>query len=90
MLDISTGSVTVARDIHSTYPISAGMPLGIPNIARSATFSTETSLGSEEDVLRAGTAKDGAKADFVAKADNNADNLFIEDVRYLLRAAPHF
>ncbi|KAJ7678700.1 stabilization of polarity axis-domain-containing protein [Mycena rosella] len=79
LLDISTGSVTVARDIHITYPISAGMPLGIPSMVRSATFSTETSLGSEEDMVRAG--KDGAKTDFVAKADNNADNLFIEDIR---------
>ncbi|KAJ7502504.1 stabilization of polarity axis-domain-containing protein [Mycena galericulata] len=82
LLDISTGSVTVARDIHTTYPISAGMPLGIPSITRSATFSTEASLGSEEDMVRAaGNAKDGAKADFVAKADNNADNLFIEDIK---------
>ncbi|KAJ7122034.1 stabilization of polarity axis-domain-containing protein [Mycena crocata] len=81
LLDISTGSVTVARDIHSTYPISTGMPLGIPTMVRSATFSTETSLGSEEDMVRAGNAKDGAKADFVAKADNNADNLFIEDIK---------
>jgi hypothetical protein len=50
--------------------------LGIPSIARSATFNTEASLGSEE----------GAKADFVAKADNNADNLFIEDVRVSISA----
>ncbi|KAJ7141102.1 mesa protein [Mycena epipterygia] len=81
LLDISTGSVTVARDIHITYPISTGMSLGMPGMVRSATFSTENSLGSEEDMVRAGNAKDGAKADFVAKADNNADNLFIEDVK---------
>ncbi|KAJ6591341.1 docking domain of Afi1 for Arf3 in vesicle trafficking-domain-containing protein [Mycena sp. CBHHK59/15] len=79
LLDISTGSVTVARDIHSTYPTSAGMPLGVPSMVRSATFNTEISLGSEEDMGRAG--KDGAKTDFVAKADNNADNLFIEDIK---------
>ncbi|KAJ7785895.1 stabilization of polarity axis-domain-containing protein [Mycena metata] len=79
LLDISTGSVTVAKDIHSTYPVSAGMPLGVPSITRSATFSTETSLGSEEDIVRAG-GKDG-KTDFGAKADNNADNLFIEDIK---------
>ncbi|KAJ7090911.1 mesa protein [Mycena belliarum] len=81
LLDISTGSVTVARDIHITYPVSAGMPLGVPNIVRSATFSTESSLGSEEDIVRAGNVKDGAKSDFVVKADNNADNLFIEDIK---------
>ncbi|KAF7376650.1 Protein mesA [Mycena sanguinolenta] len=81
LLDISTGSVIVARDIHSTYPVSAAMPLAVPNMARSATFSTETSLGSEEDIIRSANAKDGAKGDFVAKADNNADNLFIEDIK---------
>ncbi|KAJ7633486.1 stabilization of polarity axis-domain-containing protein [Mycena polygramma] len=81
LLDISTGSVIVARDIHSTYPVSTGMPLGIPNIVRSATFSTEASHGSEEDIVRTANAKDGAKGDFVAKADNNADNLFIEDIK---------
>ncbi|KAF7357919.1 Protein mesA [Mycena venus] len=81
LLDISTGSVTVARDIHSTYPVSAGMPLGVPSVARSATFNTETSLGSEEDMVRAANAKDGAKTDFVTKTDNNADNFFIEDIK---------
>ncbi|KAJ7803801.1 stabilization of polarity axis-domain-containing protein [Mycena olivaceomarginata] len=82
LLDISTGSVTVARDIHSTYPVSAGMPLGlgVPNMVRTATFNTEASLGSEEDIVRSANAKDGAKADF-AKADNNADNIFIEDIK---------
>ncbi|KAJ7162232.1 stabilization of polarity axis-domain-containing protein [Mycena filopes] len=81
LLDISTGSVTVAKDIHSTYPVSAGMPLGVPSIVRSATFSTETSLGSEEDMVRAGSSAKDGKTDFVAKADNNADNLFIEDIK---------
>ncbi|KAJ7213037.1 stabilization of polarity axis-domain-containing protein [Mycena pura] len=81
LLDISSGTVTVAKDIHSTYPVSSGMPLGVPGIVRSATFSTESSLGSEEDIVRAATAKDGPKSDFVAKADNNADNLFIEDIK---------
>ncbi|KAJ6594580.1 stabilization of polarity axis-domain-containing protein [Mycena capillaripes] len=81
LLDISTGSVTVARDIHSTYPVSAGMPLGVPSIVRSTTFNTETSLGSEEDIVRAANAKDGGRADFAVKADNNADNLFIEDIK---------
>ncbi|KAJ7848654.1 stabilization of polarity axis-domain-containing protein [Mycena olivaceomarginata] len=73
LLNISTGSVTVARDIYSTYPVSAGIPLGlgVPNMVRTATFNTETSLGSEEDIVRSANAKDGAKADFT-KADNNA------------------
>jgi hypothetical protein len=34
LLDISTGSVTVAWDIHSTYPVSAGMPLGLASAQR--------------------------------------------------------
>ncbi|KAK6996988.1 protein mesa [Favolaschia claudopus] len=80
LLDISTGSVTVARDIHSTYPVSTGAPLNLPNMVRSTTFNTETSLGSDEDIVRTANAKDG-KGDFVAKADNNADNHFIEDIK---------
>lgn len=48
-------------------------------MVRTATYNTETSIGSEEDIVRSANAKDGAKADFT-KADNNADNLFIEDV----------
>ncbi|KAJ7646576.1 docking domain of Afi1 for Arf3 in vesicle trafficking-domain-containing protein [Roridomyces roridus] len=79
LLDISTGSVTVARDIHATYPIiNVAPPLGVPGIARSTTFNTETSLGSEEDISR---TANGAKTDFVAKADNNSDNVFIEDIK---------
>ncbi|KAJ7233911.1 docking domain of Afi1 for Arf3 in vesicle trafficking-domain-containing protein [Mycena rebaudengoi] len=81
LLDISTGSVTVAQDIYLTYPISTGVPMGGQSMIRSATFNTEASLRSEEDIIRAGGAKDGAKADLIAKADNNADNLFIEDIK---------
>lgn len=40
-------------------------------------------------MVRAANAKDGGK-DFVAKADNNADNLFIEDVSYVIYSAPPF
>ncbi|KAJ7815883.1 stabilization of polarity axis-domain-containing protein, partial [Mycena olivaceomarginata] len=59
LLDISTGSVTFARDIYSTYPVSARIPLGlgVPNMVRTATFNTETSLGSEEDIVRSANIK---------------------------------
>jgi hypothetical protein len=77
LLDISTGSVRVARDIYSTYPVSAGIPLGlgVPNMVWTATFNTETSLGSEEDIIRSANVKDGVKADFT-KADNSAGMYF--------------
>ncbi|KAJ7049952.1 docking domain of Afi1 for Arf3 in vesicle trafficking-domain-containing protein [Mycena amicta] len=55
LLDISVGSVTVAKDIFSTYPGSPGVP----------PFNTETSLGSEDDLVSGLKAKDGTKSDFV-------------------------
>ncbi|CAK5265904.1 unnamed protein product [Mycena citricolor] len=72
LLDISTGSVTVARDIHAAHPVST--TFAFPGIARTATFNPETSLPSEEN----GT---GAKTDFLPKADHNADNIFMEEIK---------
>ncbi|KAJ7807119.1 stabilization of polarity axis-domain-containing protein [Mycena olivaceomarginata] len=55
-----------------TNPIFKSLGLGVPNMVRTATFNTEMSLGSEEDIVRSANAKEGAKADFT-KADNNAE-----------------
>lgn len=76
LLDIGSGTVTVAKDIHATFPVSAIAGLGGPLVSRTGTgnLKPEGSLG-EDDL-----AKPGTKSDFVVKADNNADNLFIEDV----------
>lgn len=76
LLDISTGSVTVAKDIHTTYPATV-TGLGGPLLTRSGTFKAESSLTSEDELIR--MAKEGSKAE--SGKDNNADKIFIEDVR---------
>ncbi|CAA7263187.1 unnamed protein product [Cyclocybe aegerita] len=65
-LDISTGNVTVAKDIHSNYP-PMNLQLSGPLITRSGTLKAETSVGSEDDIAR--------------MASNNTDRVFIEDIR---------
>ncbi|EAU91626.1 MesA protein [Coprinopsis cinerea okayama7 len=77
LLDISTGNVTVAKDIHVTYPVSNTIGLSAPLITRSGTLKPESSVGSEEEIAR--LAKEGGK-DYQYK-DNNADRIFIEDIR---------
>jgi len=76
LLDISTGNVTVAKDIHATYPVSNTAPLSAPMITRTGTLKTEASVGSEDEIAR--MAKEGLKGDLYK--DNNADRIFIEDV----------
>lgn len=68
----------MTKDIHANHPVMLIPGVGAPLISRTGTVKAESSFGSEDDI---GRSKDGAKADFVAKADHNADNLFIEDVR---------
>ncbi|RXW25611.1 hypothetical protein EST38_g246 [Candolleomyces aberdarensis] len=77
LLDISTGNVTVAKDIHGTYPVPNPIMLSAPLITRTGTLKTELSVGSEEEIAK--IAKEGAKAD--AYKDNNADRIFIDDIR---------
>ncbi|KAF8906574.1 stabilization of polarity axis-domain-containing protein [Gymnopilus junonius] len=76
-LDISTGSVMVSKDIHSNYPTQATVGLAGPIIARSGTLKAESSLGSEDEISR--MTKEGSKTDL--SKDNNADKMFIEDIR---------
>jgi hypothetical protein len=73
-LDISTGNVTVAKDIHNMYPPSSTVGLSAIVLQRAGTLKTELPVGSEEEVGR--IAKD--KMD--PSKDNNADKVFIEDV----------
>jgi hypothetical protein len=73
-LDISTGNVTVAKDIHNTYPPSSTVGLSATVLPRAGTLKSELSVGSEEEGGR--TAKDRTDA----SKDNNADKVFIEDV----------
>jgi hypothetical protein len=73
-LDISTGSVTVAKDVHNTYPPSSTVGLSANILPRPGTLKTELSVGSEEEIGR--TTKDRMDPN----KDNNADKVFIEDV----------
>lgn len=75
-LDISTGNVTVSKDIHSTYPPSNTIGIAGPFITRTGTLKAESSVGSEDDIAK--LAKEGTKTD-VSK--DNADKMFIDDVR---------
>jgi hypothetical protein len=73
-LDISTGNVTVAKDIHNTYPPSSTVGLSATVPPRGGNLKTELSVGSEEELGR--VAKDRTDP----SKDNNADKVFIEDV----------
>jgi len=77
LLDISTGSVTVAKDIHITYPATTTVGLGGHLLTRSGTLKAESSTASEDELVR--ITKEGSKAE--SGKDNNADKVFIEDVR---------
>jgi hypothetical protein len=74
MLVIGAGTVTVAKDIHTNYPVTANPQFGAPLIARTGTLKAESSLGSEDDFAR----RDNSG---LAKTDNVTDRIFIEDVR---------
>ncbi|KAF5380434.1 hypothetical protein D9615_004661 [Tricholomella constricta] len=78
LLVIGAGTVTVAKDIHTTYPVTATPSFVAPLISRTGTLKAELSIGSEDDVGRVGGSQ--GKPDYL-KADNNADRLFIEDIR---------
>lgn len=74
-LDISTGNVTVAKDIHVTYPATATIGLSGPLTSRSSALKPESSVGSEDDISR--LTKEGSKTD---PGRENSDKLFIDDV----------
>lgn len=77
LLDISTGNVTVAKDIHANWPVAQSIQISAPLLTRTGTLKAETSVGSEEEISR--IAKEGSKNDSALK-DNNADRIFIDDV----------
>ena len=77
LLDIITGSVTVAKDIHTTYPTMATVGLAGSHLTRSGTLKAESSIASEDELVR--IAKEGSKAES-GKDNYNADKVFIEDV----------
>lgn len=72
LFDISSGIATIAKDIHTTYPVVTPA-FGVPSITRSGTLKAETSVGSETDLDR----KEGSKSEGII---TNSDRIFIEDV----------
>ncbi|KAF8627217.1 hypothetical protein AX15_004479 [Amanita polypyramis BW_CC] len=75
LLDISSGVVTVSKDIHLRYPAS-----NVPFIQspRSGGVKSEPSIGSEDEV---GRALKEPKMDGGGKIDYNTDKNFIDDIR---------
>ncbi|KAF4583378.1 hypothetical protein EYR38_002128 [Pleurotus pulmonarius] len=85
LFDVATGQVLVHKDIHARWPASAAPAIGAtPLVARSGTIKVEVALPPDEDAARSSVPKDSkdasTKADFAPKNDN-ADNVFIEDIR---------
>ncbi|KAJ7571850.1 docking domain of Afi1 for Arf3 in vesicle trafficking-domain-containing protein [Mycena floridula] len=76
LLDISTGSVTVAKDILTTWPVSP-LPFSGSSMTRVGTGA----LVNKSGTLKAEGSIPDDKGEFTAKSDNNGDNLFIEDIR---------
>ena len=72
--------MVVHKDIFLNHPASWA-PTN-PLIMRTGTLKAESSIGSEDDVVRVPTKEGGAsqKVEFAGRQDN-ADNVFIEDVR---------
>ncbi|KAG6897530.1 hypothetical protein C0992_000515 [Termitomyces sp. T32_za158] len=81
LLVIGAGTVTVAKDIHITYPVTATANLGASLQSRSGTHKAESLVMTSEDgdIPRA-SSNQGNRPDF-SKSDNNADKVFIEDIR---------
>lgn len=66
--------MTVAKDIHITCPVSPLVGFGGLLVPRTGTVKAEAAIGEDE------LGRKEKDAGYVVKSDNNADNLFIEDV----------
>jgi hypothetical protein len=80
IFDVAGGRVIISKDIHLNFPTASGGP---PPLLRAGTFQAVSALNGEDELGRSQgkEGKDaGQKGDYVAKADN-ADNVFMEDVR---------
>lgn len=72
LFDISSGSVTIAKDIHTNYP-PVTPAYGAPLITRSGTIKAETLMGPDAEFER----REGTKNEGIT---TNSDKIFIEDV----------
>ena len=81
LCDIGTNRMVVHKDIYANHPATWN-PTSNQLIIRAGTLKAESSVGSEEEVVRVST-KEGAapqKPEVSAKQDH-PDNIFIDDVR---------
>ena len=81
LCDIGTNRMVVHKDIYANHPATWN-PTSNQLIIRAGTLKAESSVGSEEEVVRVPT-KEGAapqKPEVSAKQDH-PDNIFIDDVR---------
>lgn len=86
LCDVGTGRIVVSKDINTNHPPSNTTP-AIHTLARTGTLKAEGSLGSEDEMTR--PSKDlGADRRGEFKPDN-ADNLFMEDVRIFIPYSHH-
>ncbi|TBU25631.1 mesa protein [Dichomitus squalens] len=87
LCDISTNRMVVHKDIYMNHP-ATWTPSSNQLILRTGTMKAESSVGTEEDVVRVQT-KEGAqqKPELTARPDS-ADNVFVEDI--LSAIASHY
>ena len=81
LCDIGTNRMVVHKDIYVNHPATWN-PSSNQLILRTGTLKAESSVGSEEDVVRVQTKEAGSqqKPEVAARPDS-ADNVFIEGVR---------
>ena len=80
LCDIGTNRMVVHKDIYNSHPASWA-PSSSQLIIRTGTLKAESSVGSEDEVVRVQTKEGGLaqKPEFAGRPDN-ADNVFIDDV----------
>ena len=80
LCDIATNRMVVHKDIFINHPASWA-PSSNPLIVRTGTLKAESSVGSEDEVVRVQTKEGGSvqKPEFTGRPDS-ADNVFIDDV----------
>ena len=81
LCNIETGKVTVHKDIRPPATSASSFPQP-PSISRSGSTIPNN---SDDEIGKSAVANNGVigRGEFVAKADN-ADNLFMEDVRFTI------
>ncbi|KAF9067495.1 docking domain of Afi1 for Arf3 in vesicle trafficking-domain-containing protein [Rhodocollybia butyracea] len=88
LCDISTGTVTVSKDIWLKWPVGPGVGIGssgsgggliAPLLTRTGTLKAEAAIN--DDVSKDGQGKGDSKYAADLSGVNSADNIFIEDIK---------